>query len=58
MDITRAIAIQFDILNAVYLLVGLIIIGAIAVVGTVYLYGEYQEFKRKRKHITNKKDWL
>jgi len=57
MDIARAIAIQFDILNAVYLLVGLIIIGAIAVVGTIYLYGEYQEFKRKRT-TTNKKPWL
>ena len=57
MDIARAIAIQFNIVNYIYSLVGIVIILAIAVVGTVYLYGEYQEFKRKRT-TTNKKDWL
>lgn len=56
MDIARAIAIQFDILNAVYLLIGVIVIGAIVIVGSVYLYGEYQEYKRE--HINTKKDWL
>jgi hypothetical protein len=57
MDITRAIAIQFDILNAVYSLIGIIVIGAIAVVGTMYLYSEYKEYQRKRT-TTNKKPWL
>ena len=57
MDITRAIAIQFNIVNAVYWFIGIVIIGAIAVVGTMYLYSEYQEFKRKRI-TTNKKPWL
>lgn len=55
MDIARAIVTQVNIVNAVYLFVGFIIIGIIIIFGSMYLYGEYKEYQRKH---TNKKDWL
>ena len=57
MDIARAITIQFNILNAVYLFIGLIVIGTIVILGSMYLYNEYREYQRKHTN-TNKKDWL
>ena len=57
MHIASAITIQFNIVNYIYLLVGLIIIGAIAIVGCMYLYGEYQEYKRKQQVRTDR-PWL
>jgi hypothetical protein len=56
MHIASAITIQFNIVTYIYLLIGVIVIGAIVIVGSVYLYGEYQEYKRE--HINTKKDWL
>jgi hypothetical protein len=57
MDLARSVAIQFNIVNYIYLLVGLIIIGAIAIVGCMYLYVEYQEYKRKQQVRTDR-PWL
>ena len=53
MDIARVIAIQFNIANAAYILIGVIVL-----FGAVYFYGEYQEHKRKRSYTTNKRTWL
>jgi hypothetical protein len=50
LEITRAITTQVNILlNGLYIVVGLVVIVAIAVFGSIYLYGEYQEFKRSKQ---------
>jgi hypothetical protein len=56
MDIAGAITTQINILViAVYWFIGLIVIGLVIIFGSMYLYGEYKEYQRKK---LTRRDWL
>ena len=55
MDLARAITVQFDIVSGIYIFIGIILMGVVVIFGSMYLYTEYQEYRRNK---ATKKDWL